>query len=62
MECVFQYPFAILKEKGFPLRGKWNEEYFNNDNPIPIFADVVVFPTPPLPDVMTNTSPMKKSS
>ena len=34
MECVFQYPFAILKEKGFPLRGKWNEEYFKNDNPI----------------------------
>lgn len=34
MECVFQYPFAILKENGFPLRGKWNEEYFKNDNPI----------------------------
>ncbi len=34
MECVFQYPFAILKESGFPLRGKWNEDYFHNDNPI----------------------------
>ena len=34
MECVFQYPFAILKENGFPLRGKWNEEYFKNSNPI----------------------------
>lgn len=33
--CVFEYPFARLKEeKGFPLRGKWHEEYFHNDNPI----------------------------
>ena len=28
------------------------------DNPIPMFAVVVVFPTPPFPDVMTITSPM----
>lgn len=32
--CVFQYPFAVLKEQGFPLKGKWNEEYFHNSNPI----------------------------
>ena len=32
--CVFQYPFAVLKEQGFPMRGKWNEMYFHNDNPI----------------------------
>lgn len=31
---VFQYPFAVLKEKGFDMRGKWNEEFFHNDNPI----------------------------
>ena len=31
---VFQFPFAALKENGFPLKGKWNEEFFHNDNPI----------------------------
>lgn len=34
MECVFQYPFSVLKETGFPMKGKWNAEYFHNDNPI----------------------------
>lgn len=31
---VFQYPFSVLQEKGFPLKGKWNSEFFKNDNPI----------------------------
>ena len=31
---VFQYPFAVLKERGFDMRGKWNEMFFHNDNPI----------------------------
>lgn len=31
---VFQFPFAVLKEKGFDMRGKWNEQFFYNDNPI----------------------------
>ena len=31
---VFQYPFALLKEKGFDLKGKWNELFFKNNNPI----------------------------
>lgn len=30
---VFQYGFAELKNEGFPLKGKWNT-YFKNDNPI----------------------------
>ncbi|MBQ9073210.1 MAG: tRNA (guanosine(46)-N7)-methyltransferase TrmB [Muribaculaceae bacterium] len=34
MECVFQYPFGVLKESGFPLKGAWGGEYFKNDNPI----------------------------
>lgn len=34
MSCVFQYPFGVLRDKGFPLRGKWNEEYFHNSEPI----------------------------
>ena len=33
-DCVFQYPFATLKEKGFDMRGHWNEQYFGNNNPI----------------------------
>lgn len=34
IDFVFQYPFSVLNEKGFPLRGKWHEEFFGNDNPI----------------------------
>mgnify|MGYP001660705955 FL=1 len=34
MSCVFQYPFGVLRESGFPLRGRWNEEYFHNSGPI----------------------------
>lgn len=31
---VFQYPYSVLKEKGFDLKGKWNQEFFKNNNPI----------------------------
>lgn len=31
---VFQYPFSVLKENGFPMRGNWKEKFFGNDNPI----------------------------
>ena len=31
---VFQYPFAVLQEKGFELKGHWHKEFFKNDNPI----------------------------
>jgi len=31
---VFQYPFSVLQEKGFEMKGKWNEVFFKNDNPI----------------------------
>ena len=31
---VFQYTFEQLRDTGFPLKGKWHEEYFHNDNPI----------------------------
>lgn len=31
---VFQYPFSILKEKGFDMKGKWNELFFKSDSPI----------------------------
>lgn len=32
--CVFQYPYAVLREQGFPLKGKWCSDYFHNTNPI----------------------------
>ena len=31
---VFQYPYGALEHASFPLRGKWHEEYFHNQNPI----------------------------
>jgi tRNA (guanine-N7-)-methyltransferase len=31
---VFQYPFAILQEKGFEMKGRWNGQFFKNDHPI----------------------------
>ncbi|OJU55260.1 MAG: tRNA (guanosine(46)-N7)-methyltransferase TrmB, partial [Bacteroidales bacterium 45-6] len=31
---VFQYPFSVLQEKGFDLKGKWNAQFFHNDHPI----------------------------
>ncbi|MDL2243447.1 tRNA (guanosine(46)-N7)-methyltransferase TrmB [Bacteroidales bacterium OttesenSCG-928-J19] len=31
---VFQYPFAVLQEKGFEMKGRWNELFFKNDQPI----------------------------
>lgn len=34
MDCVLQYPFAVLNNSGFPMKGKWNEEFFKNSNPI----------------------------
>lgn len=35
LDCVFQYPFGVLKEQGgCPMRGNWNRDYFHNDNPI----------------------------
>ena len=32
--CVLQYTFARLQQEGFPLRGRWATDFFNNDNPI----------------------------
>ncbi len=34
LSCVLQYPFARIQKEEFPLKGKWNKEYFHNDNPI----------------------------
>lgn len=34
IEFVHQYPFARLQSEGFPLKGRWHEEFFHNSNPI----------------------------
>lgn len=34
LSCVLQYPFAKIQKDGFPLKGKWNQDFFHNDNPI----------------------------
>ena len=31
---VFQYPYGSLEHADFPLRGRWHEDYFHNQNPI----------------------------
>jgi tRNA (guanine-N7-)-methyltransferase len=33
---VFQFPYSILQEKEFGMKGKWNELFFGNDRPIVI--------------------------
>lgn len=31
---VFQYPYSVLMQQGFPLKGKWHSDFFGNGNPI----------------------------
>ncbi len=33
-ENVFQYPFSVVSDVPFEMRGHWREQYFHNDNPI----------------------------
>lgn len=33
-ENVFQYPYSVVDNVPFEMKGHWNEEYFKNDNPI----------------------------
>lgn len=30
---VFQYPYSVIENVPFDMKGKWREEYFHNDNP-----------------------------
>ena len=34
IDLVLQYPYSVLKDKGFDLRGNWGRDFFGNDNPI----------------------------
>lgn len=31
---LFQHTSYNIREEGFPMKGKWNSEYFHNDHPI----------------------------
>ncbi len=33
-ENVFQYPFSVIGNVPFEMRGHWREQYFHNDHPI----------------------------
>ena len=33
-ENVFQYPYSVVDDVPFDMKGKWREMYFHNDNPI----------------------------
>jgi len=33
-ENVFQFPYRALEDVSFPIRGRWRDEYFRNQNPI----------------------------
>ena len=34
IDCVYQYPFGLLCQEGFPMRGRWREEVFGNPGPV----------------------------
>lgn len=35
IDCVFQAPYGeLVAAGGFPMRGRWREEFFHNDNPL----------------------------
>lgn len=31
---VFQYPYSVVDNVPFPMKGNWRKDYFHNDNPI----------------------------
>lgn len=31
---VFEYPFSVMDEVPFPMKGRWHSDFFKNDNPI----------------------------
>lgn len=34
MSNVFEYPFSVIDNVPFDMKGHWREQYFHNDNPI----------------------------
>ena len=33
-ENVFQYPYSVVDQIPFEMKGRWHEDYFHNGNPI----------------------------
>ena len=33
-ENVFEYPYSVVEQKPFDMKGHWREQYFKNDGPI----------------------------
>lgn len=33
-ENVFQYPYSVIDEVPFTMKGRWHQDYFHNQNPI----------------------------
>lgn len=33
-ECVFQYPYSVIENVPFDMKGRWREDFFCNSNPI----------------------------
>lgn len=33
-ENVFEYPYSVVEQKTFDMKGHWREQYFKNDGPI----------------------------
>ena len=31
---VFEYPYSVVDDVPFPMRGRWHEEFFHNTNPV----------------------------
>ena len=31
---VFEYPYSVVDDVPFEMKGKWNRDFFKNDNPI----------------------------
>lgn len=31
---VFEYPYSVVDEVNFEMKGNWNKDFFKNDNPI----------------------------
>ncbi len=34
MRNVFEYPYSVVDNVPFAMRGRWREDYFHNDNPL----------------------------
>mgnify|MGYP003482915285 CR=1 FL=1 len=53
---LFQLTYEQITKEGFALKGKWNEDFFKNDNPIVLelgcgkgkYASCYPFPSPTL--------------